>query len=109
MYPNAENMIVGPITKRMEIVMSIQVCLISQINFDYKENGGKESFFFQIQSIYIMYPIEGNMIVVPKIKKMEITTSKENGEKKPFLANLKHQYLVSLCGEHDFSTNNKKD
>ena len=43
-YRNVENMIVMPITKRMEIVMSIQVCLISWMNFDYKENGGKKSF-----------------------------------------------------------------
>ena len=28
MYPNEENMIIVPITRRMEIVMSIQVCLI---------------------------------------------------------------------------------
>ena len=43
-YPNVENMIVMPITKRMEIIMSIQVCLISWMNFDYKENGGKKAF-----------------------------------------------------------------
>ena len=43
-YPKVENMIVMPITKRMEIVISIQVCLISRINFDYKENGGKKAF-----------------------------------------------------------------
>ena len=52
----------------MEIVMGIQVCLISFMNFDYKENGGK----------------------------------------KAFLANPKHQYHVSQCGEHDCSANNKK-
>ena len=43
-YPNETNMIVVTITKRMEIIASIQVQLISQINFDYKENGGKKSF-----------------------------------------------------------------
>ena len=31
-YPNEESMIVGPITKRIEIFRSIQVCLISQMN-----------------------------------------------------------------------------
>ena len=45
MDPNEDNMIVVTITKRIEIVMSIQVCLISQINFDYKENNGKNSIF----------------------------------------------------------------
>ena len=44
MYPNMENMIVRPITKRTEIVMSVQVCPISLINIDYKENGGKKAF-----------------------------------------------------------------
>ena len=28
--------------KKMEIVMSIQVCLVSWMNFDYEENGGKK-------------------------------------------------------------------
>ena len=45
MHPNEENIIVAPITKRMDIIMSIQVCLISQININYKENSGKKSFF----------------------------------------------------------------
>ena len=35
-FPNVENMIVVP--------MTVQVCLISRINFDYKENGQKKSF-----------------------------------------------------------------
>ena len=39
-----ENMIGVPITKRMEIITSIQDCLISQMNFDYKENDGKKTF-----------------------------------------------------------------
>ena len=43
MYPNWENMIVMPITKRMEIVMRIQVYLISRMNFDYEENGEKKA------------------------------------------------------------------
>ena len=37
-------MIVAVVTKRMEITMSIQVCLISWMNFDYKENGGNKAF-----------------------------------------------------------------
>ena len=44
MYPNMENMIVVPVTKRMEIIMSIQIFLISRMNFDYKENGAKKAF-----------------------------------------------------------------
>ena len=44
MYPNKENMIVVPITKRMEIVMRIRVSLISWMNFDYMENGVKKTF-----------------------------------------------------------------
>ena len=37
-------MIVVPITKRMEILISIQLCLICRMNFDYTENGGKKAF-----------------------------------------------------------------
>ena len=44
MYPNKVNMIAVPKTKRMEIITSIEVLLISQINFDYNENGVKKSF-----------------------------------------------------------------
>ena len=43
-YPNVDNVIVLPVTKRVEIIMRIQVCLISQMYFDYKENGGKKAF-----------------------------------------------------------------
>ena len=32
------------IVKRIEIITSIQVCLILWMNFDYKENYGKKSF-----------------------------------------------------------------
>ena len=44
------------------------------MNIHYKENGGKK-FFFQIQSINIMYPNKENMIVVPITKRMEIIMS----------------------------------
>ena len=72
---NEENMIVVPITKRTEIVTSIQVCIISWMNFDYKENGGKKKLFLQIQSINIIHPKRENMILVPITKRMEIITS----------------------------------
>ena len=32
------------ITKRMETTMSIQVCPLSQMNFDNMENGGEKAF-----------------------------------------------------------------
>ena len=69
------NMTVVPKTKRIEIIMSIQVYLISQMNFDYKENSGKKTFFLQIKSITIMYPNKVNMIVVPIAKRIEIIAS----------------------------------
>ena len=34
---------------------------------------------------------------------------KENGEKKTFVANPKHQYHVSQSGEHDCSANNRRN
>ena len=51
----------------MEIIISIQVCLISRMNISYKENGGR----------------------------------------KTFLANPKHQHHASQCGEHDCSAHNE--
>ena len=61
MYPNEENMILVPMTKGIEIIMSFQVCLISLMNINYKENNGKK-FFLQIQNINIMYTNMENMI-----------------------------------------------
>ena len=54
-HPNVENMIIVPITKRMKVIVGIQICLVSRINFDYNDNGGKKKLFLQIQSIKIMY------------------------------------------------------
>ena len=71
MYPNEENMIVVPITKRMEIIMSIQDYLSSRMKVNYKENGGNKSFF-AIQSINIVYPNVEDMIAVPITKRIEI-------------------------------------
>ena len=39
-----ENLIAMIITKRMEIVMGIEACLISWMNFGYTESGGKKAF-----------------------------------------------------------------
>ena len=44
MHPNMENTIVVPIKKLMEIIMCIHIFLISQMNFDYMEHGGKKAF-----------------------------------------------------------------
>ena len=43
-YANVENIIVMTITKRIDIIMGIQVCLTSQMSFDYKENDRKKTF-----------------------------------------------------------------
>ena len=105
MYPNKDNKIIVAITKRIGIVMSIQVCLISQMNLDYEENGGEKAFL-EIQSINIMYPNVENMIIVPITKRMEIIMSiqvcliswmnfdyKENGGKKSFSCKSKASIL----------------
>ena len=52
MYPKEENVIVVPITNGMEIIISIQIFLISWINFDYKENGRNESLFANLKHQY---------------------------------------------------------
>ena len=62
MYPFVKNMIVAQITKRIEMIMSIQVCLISRMDFDYEE--WKEKLFLQIQSFNTVYTNMKNMIVV---------------------------------------------
>ena len=82
----------------------------------------KEMLFLQIKSINIVHPNEVNMIVVPITRRMEIITSiqvelisrmnfdyEENGRRKALLANEKHQYHVSQCGEHDCRANNRKN
>ena len=43
-YPYVQNLIVVPIPKRMKIIISIQVSLISPMNFDYEGNGEKKAF-----------------------------------------------------------------
>ena len=37
-------MIAVTITKRIKIIQSIQLCLISYMNINHKENGGKRTF-----------------------------------------------------------------
>ena len=43
-YPSKDKMIVVPIVNRIEIITSIQVCLILWMNINYKENGEKKTF-----------------------------------------------------------------
>ena len=115
-----EKMIAILITKRMDNVMGIQVCLISWMNFDHNKNGQKKAVLANPKS-NIRYPKVENMIVMPITKRMEMNMSiqvclilrmnfdqKENGGKKAFLSNAKHQYSVSQCGEHDCSANSEK-
>ena len=41
-----------PIMKRKEIITCIQVCLISWMNSDYEENGGKKAFLANLKRQY---------------------------------------------------------
>ena len=59
----------------MEIIMSIQVSIISRINFDYEENGGEKKPFLQIERTNILCPNVENMIIVLLRKRMGIITS----------------------------------
>ena len=61
-----------PLTKRIEIIASIQVCLISQINFDYRENGGKKNFSCKSKASISCIPIWRTWLLA---KRMEIITS----------------------------------
>ena len=97
MYPNVENMNAVLITKRIEIIMDIQVCPISRMNFEYKENDGKKGF---------------SMIVVPITKRIKIVMSiqvclisrmnfdyKENDGEKSFSSKLKSSISCILMGK----------
>ena len=55
-YPNEVNMIIVPIAKRMEIIPSLQVCIISWMNFDYKGNAGKKSFSCKSEALISCIP-----------------------------------------------------
>ena len=55
MYPNEENMIVVPIAKIMKIITSIQVFLITRINFDYEKNGERKAFLVNPKNQYRVY------------------------------------------------------
>ena len=105
-YPNKENMIAVSITKIMEIIISIQICLISRINFDYMENGGKKSFSFKSIASISCIPI---WTVVPITNRIETVISiqiypiswmninyKKNGEKKSFCCKSKASILWIL-------------
>ena len=71
-YPNKVNMIVVPITKSTEIVMKIQVWLISRLNFDYKENGKNKSFTYKSKASISCIPIWGAWSQCPITRKIEI-------------------------------------
>ena len=101
--------------------MCIEVYLISWMNFDYKENGGKKAFLANPKQQYRVSNVE-NIIVMPITKRMKIVMRtqvyliskmnfdyEKNGGKKAFLANPKHQYHVSQCEEHYCCANNKKN
>ena len=63
-YPKEDNMIIVPITKRVEIILSTQVWLISRMGIKYKEMV-ERNFFLQIQRSNIVHPNVENMVVVP--------------------------------------------
>ena len=87
--------------------MGIQVCLISWMNFDSKENGGKKAFLANA-SVKTVYPNEKTVLIVPNHQMngdyceypclspliMNID-SKENSWKKAFLMKPTHHCHLS--------------
>ena len=51
------NITAVPMAKRTKIIMSIEVYPISQVNIDYKENGGKKSFSFKSKASTTCIPM----------------------------------------------------
>ena len=56
-YPNVQKMIVAPKTKRMEIIMTIQVCLPSRMSFNHKKIGEKKKLFFPTKALISCIPM----------------------------------------------------
>ena len=47
----------GAIMSRKEIIISIEACLMSQINFNYKENGGRKNFSCKSKASISCFPM----------------------------------------------------
>ena len=101
--------------------MSIQVCLISWMNFDYEENGGKKHFSCKSKALIscIQYGKHGcsaqskkkwRLLWDPMFLSFHWWTLiiKEMVERVAFLANQRHQHRVSLCGKHGCSAQAQK-
>ena len=114
-------MVLVPITKKMEIMTRIQVCLISQTNFNYKENSGKKSFFSKSKLSKSCIPMRGTWLLCPSQKEWGLLREyklvsfhrwmliiRKMVERKAFLANPKHQNRVPEWGEHDCCAHKKK-
>ena len=67
---------IGKITKRMEIITRIHVCLFWCLNLDSKENGGKKSFSCKTQASISYILMRRMCLQCPIIimKRMKITT-----------------------------------
>ena len=98
-------MIVVQKTKGMEIVMTIQVCVISWMNFYFKENGGKKALLANPKlqyrvSQYGKHHCHTNNKKNRDYYKYPSLSHFSNElilmvEREAFLANPKHQYQVS--------------
>ena len=75
MCPNMESMIVVPIIKKIVIIMSIHVYPFWQMNFDYKENGGKRGFSFKTKASILFIWIRRICLWCQMMNVMEIITS----------------------------------
>ena len=121
-HPNAENMIIVPIRKSMEVIMSIQVCHISLININYTKKGGKNSFLINLKHQYRVSQsgerdcgahneTNGDYNEYSSLSHFtdETLIIRKMEQRKAFLSNPKHQYLASQSGEHDCNTHNEKN
>ena len=67
---NKMNIIVVAITKRIEIVTSIQVCDVSWMNFDFEENGENKSFFSKTKPSKSCIPMKRTYLLCPITKRI---------------------------------------
>ena len=94
----------------MEIILIIQVCLISQVNFDCKENGGKKAFLANPKDQYCVSQYgehdcsannkkNGDYYEYPSLSYfMNNFDYKENGRKKSFACKFKALISCVLVG-----------
>ena len=105
----------------MDIIMSILICCISHVNFDYKENGGNALLVNQKHECHVSQRDEhdcsahnkknGDSCEYPSLTHFtnEFWLKGKWWEEKLFFQIQNDEYHVSQWGEHDCRAHNQKN